>query len=392
MNRFLYCAFDRNGKTIEGELHAQNFAEAVDVLQAKNLSIQHIAQVPQIIGQTERNLKQAIADPSSFQVSREQALVNAKSWAGPLNALAGEIECKHIRNSLEEISEKLLKAEDIGVIAAEPKTADLLPVFLREWQTGGTNFDWMDDLNYQPWGRATDRYALLYALLCLAAALGLLVAFAIGIVPIFSQMFTEFGMILPPPTRLLLWVSSQINDHPARTLLAVVLFSAIFMILRFALRRSFYTNKLLFPVMPEGRKRVGALAVLVQNTAELLALGYGNAAAVELAAKGCRDPFYRRLALDLADEMSKGINPVYSSSAGWLPALLRQTLDSAQAIDAAKLRQLGLLYRHRWRRCGSSGRYVILSQIVLIFAGGILGFAMVSLFLPFLSLITGLAA
>ena len=83
MNRFLYCATDVNGQTIEGELLAQNFAEALAVLQGKNLSIQHIAQAPQSPEQTDRNLRQAIDDPSSCPLSREQALVNARSWAGP---------------------------------------------------------------------------------------------------------------------------------------------------------------------------------------------------------------------------------------------------------------------------------------------------------------------
>lgn len=391
MNRFLYRATDENGRTIDGELHAHDFAEALGMLQQQRLSIQQISQAADVHDQDSADRPEGYGESASVPASRDQALVNIRAWAEPLSSLAGEKEFKPISRSLTEVSEKLRLAEDVAAVAADPKTANLLPVFLQKWESSGTNFNWLQDFNNHSWGRSSDRYALRYAILCLTAAFGLLGAFAIWIAPVFEQMFAEFGLMLPAPTRLVFWVSSQINDSLARTLLVVAIFAGALLLVRVASQRLFFVKKYLLKVIPESRKRVGALAVLSQNTAELSALGYGIAAAVELAAKGCRDPFYRRLSHELADEMSKGINPVYSSSAGWLPALLRGLLNLDIAIDTAKLRQLGLLYRHRLRRYNLSGSYVLLSQVVLMIAGGLLGFAVISLFLPLISLITGLA-
>jgi type II secretory pathway component PulF len=393
VGKYRYRARDVNDHWVEGELVASDFDDALQQLRQQDLCPEKMVLLPEAGQPADEGLSDSAPQSllSSPEALRTQALLNARSWSDPLDALAGEKRFKKSAGYLRRVASSLRSAETVDALAVNPETAEFLPVLIRSWQADEDSMSWLANLDHRFGGAGAGRYGLLYSILCLLAAVCLLVFFAVQIVPVFGQMFSEFGLNLPAPTRLLVWLSSQLQEHPLRALLIVLGGGLTIWAVRMLCRYSKWMHRYFPWLMAGSRQSVRAMGVVAQNTAELIGLGYERSSAVRFAAEGCRHSFIRSNVLNLAQEMSAGKRPDQTVSSRWLPPLFCKLLGSIANADTSKLQQLGMLYRERWQSALPARRPVLLSQMILLSAGVLLGFGVLALLMPLVSLVTGLS-
>ncbi|QDT00794.1 type II secretion system F family protein [Adhaeretor mobilis] len=239
--------------------------------------------------------------------------------------------------------------------------------------------------------------ALLYpALVCLGALL-VLIFMSVSIVPVFDSMYNDFEIQLPTITRLLVAISRFTLDHPVAFSLTILALSlGIHSVFR-AVRKGGPPGRLGNALTMGSSLQVASMGRLSRLVAESLNAGLTLPAALRLASNGVELITTRRTAWKLAEEveqaqrMRQELNFQESVAARRLPTSLVHALQPSKHSGPSirLLRQLAKLYstRVRDRQSWSSG---YLAHFAVIAVGLVVGFVVIALFMPLVSLINGL--
>ncbi|MBX3422070.1 MAG: type II secretion system F family protein [Pirellulaceae bacterium] len=318
-----------------------------------------------------------------------RALQHLPEWSGLFAALADEVGDRRIANRLRIVSKKLSTVTDVALLASDPSTAAVMHLVVHPIQfTANSHEDLVrvvDQLDAQqsPWSMWL--YPAVVSLLLLAV---LLLA-SVLIVPIYESMFNDFGSRLPYSTKVLLGLNKWIFSEFGSTLMAAGL-CAIPTVFVVKLWRNYGLTHRLTPWLTAGRyQNVKAMAILTQNFAELLALGFAAAESLRLVARGCSHPVIRQAVLSAAEEVESGKPIGNSGSSRVLPQLLIRGLALPTASQVELFRCLGQLYRDRW--LPRPGKMVaVIGPLLIILLGVLVLLVVLAVFLPLLNLITEL--
>lgn len=233
-----------------------------------------------------------------------------------LRTLAEEVPSDRMRIALTSLSDKLEAGEDLAVIAG-PETAHLpewLVVMLQSGTQSGKLAESVEHFVRLSRLRIALKSRILMCLCypALLVASGVIVSAVIllMVTPTLSNMFYDFGMDLPPPTRILLAVGSVVVGYismieisaPITAFVFVSAYVALYLIMgRSGLRRLLYEIPLIGKLIE--------LSSLVEFC-QLLALLVDNRIpldrAFELAASGIRDPNLSDCARQTAMSLQEG--------------------------------------------------------------------------------------
>ena len=207
-------------------------------------------------------------------------------------------------------------------------------------------------------------------------------------VPIFKEMFDDFGLRLAPPTRLLFTISGWIYPHYLRSFVVLLLTGVVL----FAFWKSNQHYGLLQRFAPRltagSRSNLRNMGQFVQNLAEFRRLGYPIPHAMHLAIESCPNQYVKNKVSSFVDGVMAGQEPNYKLLRV-LPASLVALL-YAEPSNVAALHELGTLYSDRERE--STGNLpILLSHLIILGVGFVIAFAIIALFMPQVSLITSLA-
>ncbi len=253
------------------------------------------------------------------------------------------------------------------------------------------------------------RYPAVLLLLTLIVMLGI----SLFVVPVFAQMFSEFGMRLPQPTLLTVWVSQQLTAYAPRSLLIGLVVVAVGIPLIRWFRSQTLANRLLGSWVAGTTGNLRAMSRLTGTLAELLSIGLPLAAALRGAAQASGHRTFADSAVcwaKLAEparkrSLASDTNSAASTRADVMTATAwemgsRQRLPSSviHALTAGReglpsvalLRELALIYREtaqsRQDRFANS-----LPMFAIMLIGCVVGFVVLSLFMPLVAMITSLA-
>lgn len=234
---------------------------------------------------------------------------------------------------------------------------------------------------------------LVYPCFVAAFCLTLLIFLSRTVIAEFERMFDDFGLMIPTITRAALIMASFLSDYGSVCIIALFLIGlALFFWVR--------TGREL-PVI--GLKRHGRkehLASFAEDAARLVESGFPLADSIELAGMTSSDPRLRHASQDWARVIRRNGN---SSGGGdalggvvrWdrVPtALLFRALSTpCEAHERSRsLRFVASSYRNRYRSDGN-WYFALLSQSILIVVGMLVGFTVVALFSPLISLVSALS-
>lgn len=400
MPHFHYQALNAAQQLVAGKLEAPSVAQAIAQLEAEGLVIHSIGYAAG--DRSEASAPQIATAPSAVttleQIALQQHLTQVIERARPLlaalHAYAAELPPGRYRQQLTMMLQ-IIERRDVqqasaglermpaywiallSAASSSPEPARILNQFLNESQRA-------DELRRQWW------WTFAYPLTILIASMALVAFLSFVPIPIFREMFTSFGLRLPEVTRLVLAVAESITS--GRILIAVLAIAATGFVLVQTTRllplplRNWFSDRFGTPL-----GRVTAFAQFSQSLADLLEAELPISSALRIAGFAAQSPRLQRASWRLARDMDAG-GPIETTD-------YRRTI-TATVLYALRgdiplqprvhlIRQLSAAYAERADQWLSWTRGVI-EPLAIVIVGTIVGFVVIALFLPLLSLIQAL--
>lgn len=400
MPQYIYEAIDPSGQPNRGEISAANVAEAVAALESQGLSIQSISAVTHGGGAVQSvttNEQAGPVGPTEASLDRHfDAIIERRGTILPaLRALVSELPAGRAKREIEQLIEEVSRAGSGTELRQSENAIRWLPLLASGFSADTTTRRLSDliayatrDLQIRSERRRLFAYPV-FVMLVVMTVFGLL---CLLVVPVFDNMFTEFGLRLPAPTRVLIGFARQFREHPIQTLMTICgIAGAIYLAVR--LWTHFAITTRLFGFASGGNtSNVSTMSSLTGQLAELLQVGVSTPDAIWIAGHGCDHYYFKKASEQLARDAFSQARPLGQSRvARSFPANLIHALDVNQGRpNIPLLRELSELYAQRVNRRvdWSTGAMV---QISIVLLGAAVAFLVIALFAPLLTLISGLS-
>lgn len=393
MTEFTYEALNTEQAVIRGRISAESVSAAVSELESQGLQILSIHQVT-----TEPDTPLSTTDPNAdlpdAHYQRVAAVLEKREVIAPgLAALAEELPAGRTRRELGNLVSKLEADTTVEEFcrSEDPSASWLLllghgsnsPRFLADLFDEATR----ESESYSYWNRA-----FLYPTFVFVGSLAVLVLLCVSVVPAFTSIFDDFDLQLPAMTASLVAISNAIRHSPVGSITGA-LTVLVFGYTLFRLIRNWGLPGRIGNLLTTGSSwQVTEMAFFTGRLAEALDAGAKLPAALRLVSQAGGRGKPQRLALELAAEAEQEHFSLRESpAAAGLPILVVHALQAGrrEQPSIALLRQLSEMYsarvrdRHNW----STG---FVAHFAIIGIGLTVGYVVLALFLPLVSLINGL--
>lgn len=388
MPNYSYEAIGSDGEVVAGQIEAARVSEAISQLEAQGLQVESIRAV--VVAPDLSVAKRAFYDRIDKALASREGLIPA------LDALADEMPQPDAARDVRQFANQLRSGATAEQFVNNASTAAWLPLVVRGLGSSSTADRYeqlMDDATRESKNRQSLRTALAYPLFLLTFGGIILICLVLLVVPIFTKMFGEFGLSLPAPTLFLFWISNQITEQLPRSLVAVTLaFLLIVVLSRLWIRLSLSTS--LFGIFTSGNvANVTAMAKFTGALAELVSIEAPLPEALRIAGWACDHRHFRVMAERMASELeTPGIRLRDTTVAHNFPATMRYALGNGRNClpNVPLLRELSRMYSERAGE-RSNWSTSILGPITLVVLGLVIGFVIIALFMPLVSMVTSLA-
>lgn len=232
---------------------------------------------------------------------------------------------------------------------------------------------------------------------CLATV-GIVVSLfiCVFIVPTFQEMYEDFGLSLPVPTKSLFAVADFVNDHLIFTFVIAIAISACFAVLLWAWISEGPLKRAVLGYTPKSSQTKFSIAGAAHQLAELSEDNIPLDRSLRIAAESNTEPTLRAALGDLANHARIDANKISQSRASiYLPPNFLHALgmddDRSAAVNAPLMRAIAQnnrdlsVHRKDWTS-------FLLGPIAFFMIGMMIMFVVISLFSPMLSLITSLSS
>lgn len=391
MPKYFYQATRGDGQSVTGQLDADGVSQALAELESGGLSVESIS-----LASLARQTRGEGLETSSLD-GRFNAVMDRREVLLPaLKALADDLPATRARYDLRQLIGQLGRAKSAAELRHSRNAVQWLPLLLTGW-TSETNARRISDLVAQAsrecQNRSRRRRLLAYPAVLLLIVLIVLVFLCAFIVPTFGSMFDDFGLVLPAPTRVVVFISEQIHEHAIRSaVIAALVMATVYQVVRLWLHFALGTRWLGF-LIAGNSAGVSAMSIFAGRLADLLSIDVSLPDALWIAGQGCGHYHYKHVAEELAREAHRAAEPLSRTPmAHNLPPNLIHALqagpDGGPSIPL--LRELSVMYSDRvnQRVDWMSGA---IAQFAIIGLGIVVAFIVIAVFLPMVSLITGLS-
>lgn len=253
METYVWTGRTRDGKRQKGEMTAKSKDEAISTLRKQNILVTSVST---------RTMKLNINLPFKASVSDKDIVVFTRQFATMIDAglpliqcldiLAKQTENKTFVSSINEIRQDVEAGSTYAdALRKHPNIfSDLYVNMVAAGELGGILDTILNRLSkYIEKSMKLKRQiksAMAYPSTIIAVAVVVIVVLLVWVIPIFSKMFTDFGGVLPAPTRMVIGVSDFMQHN------ILVIIGAVALII-FGLNRYYKT--------PNGRRTVDRLAL-----------------------------------------------------------------------------------------------------------------------------------
>jgi type IV pilus assembly protein PilC len=399
MPEFCYQATDNGGQSVTGELSAENLADAIAELESRGLSVQSIrlSSTPQTQSASEPPREpskptQAIPLEQHFVVAveRKEILVPA------LTALADEMPSGRGRREIRLLADALRNAKTSTDLRRSKVAIAWLPLLVTGFNSESGTRRLSELISYasqESQNRSQRRRLFAYPMAVLVLAFAVLTFLSVAIVPIFGDMFDDFGLQLPRPTLAVIFLADQIRFDALRFVISLLLIVATCYGLARLWNHFALTTRLLGSITAGNTANLSAMSSLTSQLAELLSIDVSLPDALWIAGQSCQHYHFKKVAEQLARHAHGSLAPLRESPVAHnLPANVIRALEAGPGgkPNLALLRELSVIYgdRANERVDWSSGA---IAQFAIIFLGITVGFVVIALFSPLVSLVTSLS-
>lgn len=352
MATYSYQAQNQNGETVSDQVDAQSVAEALQQLESRGLTILSISQIDSgVIPLVSKSFAtQPNYDRPSLEDHFESAFHRRNILIPALTALADDMPAGRARAEMQKVVESLQGAKSTTELRRSDVVVQWLPLLSSGFSSETTTHQLGDLIalaSRESENRRQRRRLLAYPIAVALIAFTVVAFISAMVVPIFSSMFREFGLRLPPPTLAVVFIGEQLRDHPVRFFGTVALAAlAIYGLVRLWVRLALTTR--VFGMFTSGNSaNVSAMSSLTGRLAELLSIGISVPDALWIAGQGCHHHHFQLVAQQLARDAHIG-RVSDSPVAHNLPANVLAAIHGADGKPNVQLlRELSLMYGER---------------------------------------------
>lgn len=391
MNSYAYTATDADGNQLQGVVNASDLSTAVAQLSLQNLTVVAIAlRDPTVVAQERQS--------QVFEDNLRVLLERRDEWLAALTALDQELPPGPTRRVLQSLSRQFRSPQfehAVPSLLQRSELLQLLPLLKVPDATDAGQMPlrtWLAAALQQQQLKSQQRKRLIYPIWLVGLSLLIMSGFSMFMVPIFRDMYADFGLTLPAPTKLVFWIAEQVSTYLVRSLVMAACLALFCVPLVRYWRSRAWTNRLLGRWVAGTTTNLRAMANLISTLAQTLSLGASPSEALRLAGSGSRNLFYQRAAVDLAGQFENSAEVTPQLSSAVLPPSLVMAMqaDSAGKPCLPMLHALAQMYSER-----AQSRVELLTTMLPIAAvvvvGMGVGLVIIALFMPLVSMITSLA-
>ncbi|WP_182868995.1 hypothetical protein [Stieleria mannarensis] len=330
----------------------------------------------------------------------DQVRMVRKDLPKQLRDIAEEIPGAWTRNTLRQLAVDLDRnVSSAHLVAHYPEHCWLLTL-----QSSAATTDaltaMLEQSAFQHGLRTKKIRTIAYPVVLLAIAATLMIAVIAILVPTFDEMYREFGLRLPATTEALINISRAVNAQPLVTVALLIAFLASLAGgLWLWIGDGALKTKLLAPRI-DGPTIRQSLAKISLQVAELLDEGIALDRALKIAAESASEVTIRSLVGDLAIQAGHDAGNLHRTRAAMVCPpnflfALNPASQSAGRIESTPnttmLRELATNYRELSIRRRDWVAFV-LGQVTVIGVGLMIGFLVLALFSPMVSLVSALSS
>ncbi|MDX1930064.1 MAG: type II secretion system F family protein [Pirellulaceae bacterium] len=388
MPNYQYEAIAGDGEVVTGEIAAPRVSDAIAQLEAQGLQVESIRALV--------TTPDSSATKKAFYDRIDQALQTREKLIPALEALADEMPDRNASRDVRKFTNELKSGVTAEQFVKRDSMVAWLPLVVRGLECSSAEDRYsqlMGDATRESDNRRRLRTVIAYPLFLLMFGGIILMLLVLFVVPVFARMFAEFGLLLPAPTRFLFWISDQLSRYSLRSMLFVALFFGLVIVLCRLWIRLALSTSILGMFTAGNSANVTAMAKFTGSLAELMSIEAPLPEALRIAGRACDHRHFRIMAERMANELEiPGKRLRDTSAAHNFPATMRHALGNGRncAPNVPLLRELSRMYSDRAReRVNWSTN--ILGPISLIVLGLVIGFVIIALFMPLVSLVTSLA-
>jgi type II secretory pathway component PulF len=411
MARFHYQATDADGNPTAGDMEATDAKELIARLEADGLRVQSIhaafserdsvARGPGPPRQEGAGPREPLSVDDVDQLARQlEHLTQADlPLAGGLKAFADELPRGRLRRLLHRMVGQLERGENLErVLASGAVPDDLLALLRAGVRTGNPSLalsQYVSQARQLVEIRRRVTLAMGYPLILLTASAAIFVLFLALIVPTFREIFGDFGVELPAVTGLLLAASRLVTEYSWWLLIiavGAVLFIAVGQ--RWGIGRGVGQSVAgRLPFVGQIR-RYAAMARFSHLLAVLIEQEVPLPESIALAGSGSADPQLREAAEALGQRVAAGDALAASASElSCIPRSFVQAIRWEKHTDAIPqlLRALAEMYEAQTRDRATM-LAAVCEPVIIALTAGMLGFMVLGLLAPMVSLISNLSS
>jgi type IV pilus assembly protein PilC len=399
MPAFVYSARDRLGKTIEGSIDANSSMEGLGILKGRGLIVTSMKESQRRTGVAKKphQRKKKITIDDKVVFSRQLAtMVNAGlPLIEGLSIMGENLENATFAAVIKQIERDVEQGDTLtDAMCKHPKVFDTLYVSLiRAGETAGMLDQILLQLsNYLEKAATLQRKvksAMIYPAVIFCVAIAVVALLMIKVIPVFAEIFDQFGAELPAPTQFMI----NLSFFCQRYFIAIVIGAVIF---GFLFKKYINTRKgryrfdsflLKMPVLGELFQKV-AIAKFTRTFSTLLRSGVNIILSLEIVAKSSGNTVVEEAVLKVRNSIKEGesISGPLKQSAVFPPMVVRM-IDIGERTGALDEMLFKIAdYYEEQVDIAVAGLTSLMEPLIICFLGVVVGGIVISMFLPMFQL------
>jgi type IV pilus assembly protein PilC len=343
------------------------------------------------------NLKKKVSTKSLVLFTRQLATLIAAGLplVKALRTLQDQLEPGPLKGVIKSIADEVESGSNFSeALTRFPKVfPDFYINMIKAGELGGMLEDILKRLSefLDKTQKLKDRVksALMYPMFVMIVAVLILIMLMVFVIPTFTSMFSEVGGSLPVPTKILIFISELTRRLWFLIPLLPVALIAIYKAIIKSPDRRFVIDKikLRIPIVGNLIQQI-AVARFSRTLGTLLSSGVPILAALETVRDTIGNEFIARAVMQVRDSIKEGesVSGPMAASKAFPPLVTKMVSIGEETGDLAKmLIQIADNYEDEVD-VAVSGLTSLLEPLLIVFMGLIVGFIVVSMFMPLFSL------
>ncbi len=399
---YAYTARDKDGKVINGTQEAASEYAAIKILQTRDLILTKINDASSELESQRvsksRQHKRVRSSDLLFFVRQLAILLDAGiPILRSIDMLFAQVQSEHLASTVDSVKADIKAGITLrDAVSKHPKVFPTLWVYLIEAGETSGNLPLVlnqlaDHLESSMNLRKKVVSALIYPAVLLIVAFVALLIFLLKIIPVFSNLFNMFHAKLPPITLIVIGVSTFLQHFIVYIVLGIALL--VYLLKRYIAtphgRRDIDKKLIAIPLIG-GYVRDSVLVRITINLSTLLQSGVNLLRSLEIASQTAGNTLYQAALNNVAHDVKQGKPLSFSLNQSRLfpPMMIDMiTVGEESGTLPNMLTRLAKYYEDRVETF--TGRLgTLIEPIILIGVGSLIGFLVVSIFLPIFSLST----